>query len=393
MKNASVVRFVVAASVASTLIQTSQAVDLPVASPAVKPTPPTRSIHDSGAPPFTVIPGTGATLPMDDGDFVIGPDYPIAPEGKAADDVPEGRVQQFTMDSKVGRFYPGVARDVFGTVDPKNPQTLIVATHPQSYQRQITVYIPKQYKPGSRAPFIVTHDGPKPGDSDTTLPRILDTLIAQHRVPVMIAIMIQNGGGDAQGSERGLEYDTVSGKFAEFIEAEVLPAVEQNYKVMLTRNPDGRVAMGCSSGAAAAFTMAWFHPEWYHRVISYSGTFVNQQWPFNRDIPGGAWEYHATLIPQNAPKPIRIWMQVGDRDLFNPNIMRDDMHDWVAANNSMAKVLKSKGYHYQYVFALNAGHCDRAVRDQTLPHALEWVWKGYQSPGEPGAGKARISSK
>jgi enterochelin esterase-like enzyme len=241
------------------------------------------------------------------------------------------------------------------------------------------VYIPKQYKPGARAPFIVTHDGPKPGDSDTTLPRILDTLIAQHRVPVMIAIMIQNGGGDAQGSERGLEYDTVSGKFAEFIEAEVLPAVEQHYKVTLTRNPDGRVAMGCSSGAAAAFTMAWFHPEWYHRVISYSGTFVNQQWPFNPDTPGGAWEYHATLILQSAPKPIRIWMEVGDRDLLNPNIMRDDMHDWVAANNSMARVLKSKGYHYQYVFALNAGHCDRAVRDQTLPHALEWVWQGYQS--------------
>ena len=240
---------------------------------------------------------------MDDGDFVIGPDYQVAPEGEAADDVPQGQVQQFTMESKVSRFYPGIARDVPGTVDPENPKTLIVATHTQSYQRAITVYIPKQYKPGARTPFIVTHDGPKPGDSDTTLPRILDTLIAQQRVPVMIAILIQNGGGDAQGSERGLEYDTVSGRFAEFIEAEVLPAVEQNYKVALTRDPDGRVAMGCSSGAAAAFTMAWFHPEWYHRVISYSGTFVNQQWPFNRDTPGGAWDYHRILIPRNALKP------------------------------------------------------------------------------------------
>jgi len=150
--------------------------------------------------------------------------------------------------------------------------------------------------------------------------------------------------------------------------------------------------MGCSSGAAAAFTMAWFHPQWYHRVISYSGTFVNQQWPFNPDTPGGAWEYHAALIPHTAPKPIRVWMQVGDRDLLNPNIMRDGLHDWVAANNSMARVLKSKGYHYQYVFALNAGHCDRAVRDQTLPHALEWAWKGYHSPDGPEAAQARISS-
>ena len=72
------------------------------------------------------------------------------------------------------------------------------------------------------------HDGPKLGEPDVTLPRVLDNLIAQKRVPAMIAVMIQNGGGDAQGSQRGLEYDTMSGKFAEFIEAEVLPAVEKN---------------------------------------------------------------------------------------------------------------------------------------------------------------------
>jgi enterochelin esterase-like enzyme len=266
---------------------------------------------------------------------------------------------------------------VFGTVDPANPKTLIVNTHPQPYQRTITVYIPKQYKAGSKAPFIVIHDGPKLGDMDTTVPRILDRLIAQQRVPVMIAIMIQNGGGDAQGSERGLEYDTVSGEFAEFIEAEVLPAVEKHYSVELTRNPEGRAVMGCSSGAAAAFTMAWFHPEWYYRVISYSGTFVNQQWPFNPDTPGGAWEYHHKLIAQVARKPLRIWMQVGDRDLLNPNVMRDDMHDWVTANHRMATALQAKKYHYQYVFTLNSGHCDRAVRYNTLPEALEWVWKGY----------------
>lgn len=378
MKKAFVVCLVVTASAGSTLIQTLRAADLPAAPPAAKPTPPTRSIHDSGAPPFTVISGTAAALPMRDGDFVIGPDYQAAPAGEAADDVPQGQVQQFTLDSKDSHFYPGIARDEFGTVDPNNPKTLIVATHPQSYQRQVTVYIPKQYKPGSRAPFLVIHDGPKPGDSGAALARTLDTLIVQHRVPVMIAIMIQNGGGDAQGSERGLEYDTMSGKFAEFIEAEVLPAVEHHYNVTLTRDPEGRAVMGCSSGAAAAFTMAWFHPEWYHRVISYSGTFINQQWPFNPATPGGAWEYHATLIPHSAPKPIRIWMEVGDRDLLNPNIMRDDMHDWVTANNSMATVLKSKGYHYQYAFALNAGHCERAVRDQTLPHALEWTWQGYR---------------
>lgn len=362
-----------------------QAADAPpaAAAPTVRAAPPTRPFDGPGAPPFNVIEGKGANAPVNaNGDFRIGPDYVPAPELSVVAGVPQGTVRQFVMESKDSRFYPGIARDVFGTVDPQNPRTLIVATHAAPYQRTITVYIPQQYKRGTAAPLLVTHDGPKLGDPDTTLPRILDNLIARHRVPPMIVVMIQNGGGDAQGSERGLEYDTLSGRFAEFIQAEVLPMVERNYEVKLTQNPEGRAAMGCSSGAAAAFTMAWYHPEWYRRVISYSGTFVNQQWPFNPQTPGGAWDYHETLIPRSEPKPIRLWMHVGDRDLFNPNVMRDDMHDWVAANHRMAAVLKEKGYQYQYVFALDSAHCDRKVREQTLPQALEWVWRGYASDAQ-----------
>jgi hypothetical protein len=123
--------------------------------------------------------------------------------------------------------------------------------------------------------------------------------------------------------------------------------------------------------------MAWYHPEWYSKVISYSGTYVNQQWPFNPETPGGAWGYHESIIANTEAKPIRIWMHVGDRDLYNPNVMRDDMHDWVEANHRMAKVLKDKGYDYQYVYARDSGHCDRKVREQTLPQALEWAWRGY----------------
>ena len=86
-------------------------------------------------------------------------------------------------------------------------------------------------------------------------------------------------------------------------------------------------------------------------------------------------------------KPIRIWMHVGDRDLFNPNVMRDDMHDWVVANQHMAKALADKGYKYQFVFARDSGHCDRNVKQQTLPNALEFVWKDY-----PDRREARASS-
>ena len=101
---------------------------------------------------------------------------------------------------------------------------------------------------------------------------------------------------------------------------------------------------------------------------------MNQQWPYNHETPHGAREYHEHLIPNSPRKPIRIWMEVGDRDLL---ITRDNYHDWVLANENMAKVLAAKGYHYQFVFARNAGHTDRTVKQQTLPEALEYVWRGY----------------
>jgi enterochelin esterase family protein len=112
-------------------------------------------------------------------------------------------------------------------------------------------------------------------------------------------------------------------------------------------------------------------------VLTYSGTYVNQQWPWNPEIPHGAWEFHEHLIPNSPVRPIRLWMEVGDRDLYLPNIMHDDMHDWVLANEQMAKVLAARGYHYQFVFARNARHVDPEVRKQTLPEALEWLWQGY----------------
>jgi len=193
----------------------------------------------------------------------------------------------------------------------------------------------------------------------------------------MVAIMIASGGGDAQGSERGLEYDTVSGKYAEFIETEVLPRITRDYHVTFTSDPDGRMTMGGSSGGAAAFSMAWFHPDLYHRVLTYSGTYVDQESPLNPASPHGAWEYHEHFIPQTPKKPLRIWMEVGEND----NRSHDEeatLHNWVMANQRMAAVLKAKRYPYQFVFARGARHVDGGVVSQTLPAALEWVWKGYR---------------
>jgi iron(III)-enterobactin esterase len=340
-----------------------------------RPQAPTRDPHTPGYVPATELPD-GANAPVKtDGNFILGPTHNPAPEMTVKEGVPQGEVFEFTMESTDSKIYPGIAREpnTFARPDPNDPSKLIVSSHPAPYTRKMAVYVPKQYVAGAVAPFIVGADGP-----DKALFTALDNLIAEKRVPVMIAISIGNGSGDAQGSERGLEYDTMSGLYAEFVEKEVLPLVEKKCNVKLTKDAEGRATMGGSSGGSAALIMAWYHPELYHRVLTYSGTYVNQQWPSNTETPHGAWEFHEHLIPNAPAKPIRLWMEVSDRDNFST---RDDYHDWVVANENMAKVLAAKGYHYQFVFARNAGHTDRAVKQQTLPGALEYVWQGYPISG------------
>jgi enterochelin esterase-like enzyme len=347
----------------------------PQSASAQRRTPPARDPHTTGYVEATELPD-GQVPPTDaDGNFIIGPTHPPAPEMTEREGVPHGTVINFTMRSQDSKIYPGIAREpgTFGTPDPSDPAKLVVTTsHAAPYTRKVAVYVPAHYAAGSEAPFIVGADGPDP-----MLFTALDNLIHEKRVPAMVAISIGNGSGDAQGSQRGLEYDTMSGRYAEFVETEMLPLVEAKCGVKLTKDPEGRATMGCSSGGSCALAMAWFHPEWYHRVLTYSGTYVNQQWPPNPETPGGAWEFHRHLIPNSPAKPLRIWMEVSDRDLLNPNVMRDEMHDWVLANENMARVLAAKGYQYQFVFARNATHCDAAVKRQTLPAALEWLWKGY----------------
>jgi iron(III)-enterobactin esterase len=360
-----------------TLIASLSLLSLQTVSQAARTMAPARDPHTPGFVAARDLPD--GTLPPanQDGNFITGPTHEPAPELSVHEGVPQGTVSEFTMNSADSKIYPGIARDAgtFGTPDPNDPAKLVVTTsHAAPYTRKVAVYVPKQYVAGTASPFIVGADGP-----DADLFTALDNLIAEHKVPAMIAISISNGSGDAQGSERGLEYDTMSGRYAEFVEKEVLPLVEEKYHVKLTHDPDGRATMGNSSGGSCALIMAWYHPELYHRVLAYSGTYINQQWPYDPQTPHGAWEFHEHLIPSNPPKPLRLWLEVGDRDLLNPNVMRDGMHDWVVANEEMAKALAAKGYHYQFVFARNAGHVDRAARRQTLAEALEYVWQGYSA--------------
>ena len=363
----------------------AQAPAAPPAAPAAAqpPTPPRPQAPTRDAKTAGYVTATNATelaegaLPPIDavGNFISGPAHPPAPEMTDQPTVAHGVVHTFLINSSESKLYPGIARTP-GTrpeLDPSNPAKRIVQSGPAAYVRRVAVYVPQQYVPGTVAPFIVGADGPDP-----LLFTALDNLIAQKRVPAMIAISIGNGSGDAQGSQRGLEYDTMSGKYAEFVETEILPVVEQRFNVKLTKDPDARATMGCSSGGSAALAMAWYRPDLYRRVLTYSGTYVNQQWPWNPETPGGAWEFHRSLIPKTPAKPIRLWLQISDRDNFNES---DGMHDWVLANQLMAKELAAKGYKYQFVFSRDAAHCDRAVKLQTLPQALEWVWQGAAVAG------------
>ncbi len=303
--------------------------------------------------------GQAAAAKFADGDFVIGPEYTNAPELTVRDGVPRGVVTPFVMDSGDSKIYPGIAKRQPGVVP---------------YKRKVWVYVPKQHLAGTAVPFIIAQDG---GGYLKTLVPALDTLIHEGRVPVMAAVLVDSGGGDAQGSQRGLEYDTVSGEYANFVETEVLPRAAREVGVRFTTDPDGRATMGGSSGGSAAFTMAWFRPDLYRRVLTYSGTYVNQQSPPNERSPHGAWEYHENLIPHGEVKPLRVWLEVSEND---NGARRDEasLHNWVMANQRMATALQAKGYHYRYVFARGAGHTDGKVTRQTLPEALEWLWQGYR---------------
>ncbi len=175
-----------------------------------------------------------------DGNYSIGPDYANAPEQTPRPDVPKGRVESFTLNAADSKFYPDTGK------------------RGATPTRKVTVYIPSQYVAGRPAPVIVSCDAY--GAARNQLPNVLDNLIAEKRLPAIIAVMIANGGGDGGGSERGLEYDTVSGKYAEFVETEIIPKVEKDYGVTITKDPEGRMTLGGSSGGSAAFVMAWYHP-------------------------------------------------------------------------------------------------------------------------------------
>jgi iron(III)-enterobactin esterase len=323
-----------------------------------------------------------------DGNFRIAPPYVADPAFTAKPDVPKGRVIRFTMNSAESKIFPtapaGRGGRQGGARGEAAPQVPAEPPQHQTFQRQVAVYVPAGYVPNTPAPFVVVQDGRSfvpdeapaatDGEPRPFMPVMLDNLIHQKRIPPIVAIFLPPG----PGGQRTIEYDTVSDRYVNFVEAEVLPRITRDHQVAFTTDPEGRATFGQSSGAAAALTMAWLHPNLYRRVISYSGTFVALQ--RNATAPNGAWDFHQTFIPTSARKPLRIWLHVSENDLGATSPV-EQMRNWVVANNRMAAALKAKGYPYQFVFSEASGHVERSVEMQTMPKAFEWVWKGYKASG------------
>jgi iron(III)-enterobactin esterase len=339
---------------------------------------PDAGVADAGAPDAGTDAGVidaGDPFGTDgDGDFTVDT-FNTQPEltdlGAA-----QGQHFTFSMDSTKSIIFDGGDP----TLDPAKPRLLT---------RQIDVYVPARYHDGDAAPFMVIQDGPGPIDAISRAIDNLDgTADAGRWVPPFIAIGVQNGGNDAQGSERGLEYDTLSDRYARFIELEVLPAVLADANIhaafpnlRFTSDPEGRTTYGCSSGAAAAFTMAWFRPDLFRRVVSYSGTFVAQQdngQPEAAIYPLGAWDYHSDLqLVLNTPvKPLRVFLNVNEFD-NGYDQPESGYHNWVIANQRMTDELGMQGYHRRFVLAKTLGHCDARAWQATLADTLVWLWRGY----------------
>lgn len=242
-------------------------------------------------------------------------------------------------------------------------------------EREGTMYVPAAYEDGDEAPLMVVQDGGA-FTVGGSLPRVIANLVAEGSIPPVVVITTSPDGPPS----RSEQYDVMSDRYSRFITDELLPAAENDPEVLedyenfeLTDDPNWRGAYGCSSGAAAALTMAWLTNDQFRRVISYSGTFVNLNG--NDGYPQGAWEYPDHLIADSPRKPLRMFLQVGEDD--NGAGTGGDL-DWVLANQSLAAALDAKGYHYRFVYSVGAQHCDGAPIAHTLPDAMRWVWRGAQ---------------
>jgi enterochelin esterase-like enzyme len=300
--------------------------------------------YGQAAPAQEAKPATTTTVQQSPSAAPAPKEYKLGPDSLPQDGVPKGKLEgPFLFKSKV----------LEGTI------------------RKYWVYVPVQYDAKKPACVLVFQDGQRATNPNGVLrvQNVLDNLIAKKEIPVTIGIFITPGqrGDEYQDSlgfsnpnNRSVEYDSLGDAYARFICDEMLPEVGKTYN--LTKDPNGRAIGGASSGAIAAFTVAWERPNEFRRVISMIGSFTN--------IRGG--HVYPDLVRKSDPKPIRIYIQDGANDNRNPN--RPE-RDWYLQNQAMVAALKEKGYDMTYVFG-EGNHSDNHG-GAILPDMLRWLWRDY----------------
>jgi sugar lactone lactonase YvrE/enterochelin esterase-like enzyme len=278
----------------------------------------------------------------------------IAPAPLRADDpLPKGEVTKYRLEGS--KIFPGTGRDFW-------------------------VYVPKQYDPAKPACVHVHQDGiPFRG----TAPAIFDQLIASGDMPVTIGVFVTPGVVKAPNPDaldrfnRSFEYDGLGDAYARFLLDELLPEVEKKTTsdgrpIRLSKSGNDRSIGGASSGAIAAFTAAWERPDAFRRVFSSIGTYVG--------LRGG--NVYPTLIRKVEPKPIRVFLQDGSKDL---NIYGGD---WWMANQEMERALVFAGYEVEHVWG-EGGHDGNAAAP-SFPEAMKFLWKGWPEAPKTGQGSSQL---
>ena len=244
-------------------------------------------------------------------------------------------------------------------------------------ENNFEVYVPAEYDPARPACLLVKLDGL--GEFEAT---VLDNLIAKKQVPVIIGVGIDSGAiwKDAEGTpkrrairyNRSYEFDSMNDRFPDFVLNELLPAVQKmtthdGRAIRISTDGNDHAATGGSTGGIGSFTLAWRRPDQFTRVYSMIGTFVAMR---------GGNEYPA-LIRKTEPKPIRIFLEDGSADAWNPLF-----GSWWEANLNMESALRFAGYDVAHAWGTH-GH-DGGPGNAIFPDVMRWVWRDYPEPVSAG---------
>jgi len=257
----------------------------------------------------------------------------------------------------------------------RGPYTLPCNIYPGT-QHTYWVYVPAQYDPKIPTALMVYQDGQafKDENADIRAQNVMDNLIYRREIPVMIGVFINPGrtpeqtepspkAGWGDGfTNRGVEYNTPNDKYARIITEELLPALEKDYNI--SKDPEMRGIGGSSSGAIAAFMVAWERPNEFRKVLSNVGSFTN--------IHGG--DVYTERVLKSRKKPIRVFLCDGRNDNRGMRGGKyDERWDWFLQNVRLMKALTKKGYDVNYTFGMN--NHGQKFGGLAFPEMMRWLWR------------------